>query len=478
MAEQLISTDLLNALNCDQCDNSLTYFPIFSTKDENICGRCSVKDGAIRNNLYETLVACLRFSCRYKQQGCSRELLPKDIPEHEDNCSFRIIKCFLFGCDWNGVSTSLINHCEDQHSKLMVKENEEFYIDLNASDEVTEFLVYNNQLMVVSWEFYNDRKILECLITHHPEEFERKSYSYTLILKYGKNTYFTNTDTNNITQISYADLLGKHIGAPKIIGRLSLEKSYEERCQASREKDQKNLLALLKCSICFKYVLPPIFSRPNGIIYCKQCCAGIPSVLSNFTLNNLANLIAYPCKNYESGCKFVAFPSTMEKHQEVCPFNVVKCVLSTWSRNCLWEDYFKRMESHIYENHAFEYNGALLRFEISGKIGLSSNLIHFGSDFFELLYTFDDENLYWLVRKIQGLTGKFKYEIELMDLNESKDRLILRKSCSSFQEKLYYQNILSDENTSCIPKSQVASFKKIEEKDVFICFKIKIFIHS
>lgn len=472
MSADMIS-DLRSTLKCDVCDNCLSYFPIFVTKNKNICGRCPPEDGAIRITAYEAAVAFHKFSCRYKNEGCCKKLLPKEVPEHEKNCFFRCIQCSLLTCDWEGTFGDLISHFEQNHSKLILKGNEDFEIDLiSFSDEISQFCVYDNQLLIVSWEFDSKRKKLGCLITHYQEEIEDVKYVCRLILKYASRTCSTTFSTDDIIKLSYHDLLEDQFEVSKISGFLTFAKSFEEMTHIY---NGINMLALLKCSVCSAYVLPPIYALPDGAIYCKLCCNDTASVLSNSTLNSFANLIEYPCKNQESGCSFAAIPSVLEEHQEVCRFRIIKCGFNIFLSVCLWESHFAKIESHIIESHKFVQDGGFLTVYQKNFSFDDTKLIKFESYFFHIIYGFNFNHFYLFLRKTEGVPGKFDYLIELRDINGTGNLLVERKSCSNFDDKFPYENIQSNENTVCFAVNEIAEFTRKRRKTLYLTFKIKIF---
>ncbi|KAH0809017.1 hypothetical protein GEV33_013770 [Tenebrio molitor] len=117
----LLANHFMENTKCSKCHNYLAFFPVYSTTTrENICGRCAVPDEAtsVRNEIYERLAELLSFPCRYTKVGCTKKFCPKELPDHEDACVYRPVKCpthTFTDCDAFIRFYEIPDHLKEEH---------------------------------------------------------------------------------------------------------------------------------------------------------------------------------------------------------------------------------------------------------------------------------------------------------------------------------------------------------------------------
>jgi hypothetical protein len=117
----LLANHFMENTKCSKCHNYLAFFPVYSTTTrENICGRCAVPDEAtsVRNEIYERLAKLLSFPCRYTKVGCTKKFCPKELPDHEDACVYRPVKCpthTFTDCDAFIRFYEIPDHLKEEH---------------------------------------------------------------------------------------------------------------------------------------------------------------------------------------------------------------------------------------------------------------------------------------------------------------------------------------------------------------------------
>lgn len=126
------NASLLEKLVCFNCQNYLSYFPIYSdVNQKSICGRCQQFDtqNFYHNEIYEQSMEAFEFPCTYSKNGCKEScLLPKDIPKHEDVCEFRQMQCPANNdstnavCDWKGLTCDIYEHFEEHHPQFILQD--------------------------------------------------------------------------------------------------------------------------------------------------------------------------------------------------------------------------------------------------------------------------------------------------------------------------------------------------------------------
>lgn len=122
--------DTLNKLLCSNCGYVISYGPIhITTTGRQFCGRCSIprqetEEKFVRNNTFETLAKNLNFPCRNKERGCTVELNPEVLQNHESMCPYSLHGCpkntLDNQCDWVGRLEEIEEHYKEKHKELIV----------------------------------------------------------------------------------------------------------------------------------------------------------------------------------------------------------------------------------------------------------------------------------------------------------------------------------------------------------------------
>jgi hypothetical protein len=456
-------------LKCSACNSCLSYFPIYLSGDkENICSRCinSLPQGScFRNEIYETLAQFVQFPCLYKNEGCSKEFFPKDIPHHEENCKFRTIKCptsHFSLCTWQGARPTYLHHCQDKHFDLMLK-NSEFQFDLSQSHHYDNLLEYNDTMFIVSQKFYSINKLLEFSMYNFEGEINIKQFSCELSFS-TKNRNVTVkccTSTFNerkITEIYLDSLKDRDNTSSTVVGKISLEKTFQDIQSNPEERVHDELLSQLKCSTCFEYVLPPIYQDvqsvpglepPLSCLYCKGQTNSIfgrtdKKGIRNFNLDKIANLLNYPCRYKKSGCSFISKPPRMKMHQEFCLYGIHTCPVSEFI-GCVWSGTGKDTSSHIHSCHSSIILNSpqvtermqLLKFasQVTTTPVITCYIIAFADHFFRLTFGESSNYYYWTVQMIGPFQDGFMFEIEIIDQQKKRRGLMMRQHCTMLTKK-------------------------------------------
>lgn len=123
----------------------------------------------------------------------------------------------------------------------------------------------------------------------------------------------------------------------------------------------ESVLSELECPVCTEYMIPPITLCVNGHNVCHNCRSKMdkcPSCRSafldtrNVSLENIARLQKYPCRNRHVGCNAALSMELIEEHQMGCAFAAYKCPVNNIPGiNCSWEGTPKNFKSHIRKVH-------------------------------------------------------------------------------------------------------------------------------
>jgi E3 ubiquitin-protein ligase SIAH1 len=121
------------------------------------------------------------------------------------------------------------------------------------------------------------------------------------------------------------------------------------------------ILRELKCPVCLEYMTPPITQCATGHNICTICrlrmkhcptCRNQLPWIRNFTLENLAQAIDYPCVNKMAGCT-QSFPLySIKRHEAQCPYRNHECPYHKISKeDCDWSGSLVEMKNHVKEMH-------------------------------------------------------------------------------------------------------------------------------
>ncbi|KAJ3646144.1 hypothetical protein Zmor_023746 [Zophobas morio] len=371
----LITGDALLKLKCDSCSNYLSYFPIYvsNADKKNICGRCPhvVQENHVQNEIYEALAQFVKFPCRYKNEGCSESIPPQDIPEHERICDFRIVNCptkQFTECDWEEARPSCLNHCQDKHFELMIK-NYSFQLDLSQSYDCTNLLEHESLLFIVRQQFDSTKNMIKFSLCHIECEVNTNEFSYELSFKTPHRSVIiedctTSFNNEKITEICL-DSLKEKKDTTLVVGNIKF-KDCVVHVPVPVEVIFEELLTPFTCVTCNEFALPPIFCQDNNSLWgeapviCSECRNGRKSLFGeinpiegtrNFGLERIANLLNFPCKHRKNGCIFVSKPPAMELHLQSCLYGDHNCPLHEYC-DCKWKGIGKNIVQHVLDVHS------------------------------------------------------------------------------------------------------------------------------
>lgn len=364
--DDVAETDL-ETLKCVLCSSWLSHFPIHITdKKENICGRCNIPSDrrVFMNEAFQALAKHIFFPCRYTVQGCDQKLQPKEVISHEKNCPFRIVKCPIKEysvCIWEGAKPSLLEHCHESHSDLFLI-GRQFNL-LLSSDDITvkhNLLEHDSALFVIVQKFSPSDHFLDFSIFHIESDEDLDQLSCEVELRTDNRHLVATCSTTSYqnqkpTEIYLNSLKDSKNATISATGEVRLQNSVFYST-SSKNSNNSDLLAQLKCNICETYILPPVLQYidafNNQKIVCSKCPASESRSYRNFNLDNIANLIDYPCENFKRGCNFVSKPSSMVNHKKLCLYQNLPCpVIGFYHSLCNWNGLYGNLKIHLQANH-------------------------------------------------------------------------------------------------------------------------------
>lgn len=196
------------------------------------------------------------------------------------------------------------------------------------------------------------------------------------------------------------------------------------------DEDLSNsVLKELECPVCMEYMVSPITMCESGHNICNRCgpkvkkCATCRQPLlstRNFTLENLAKTIKYPCRNRKTGCE-EAFPlDQITHHQTVCLHRFYDCPLAKAPGNlCLWQGPRSEIKRHIDINHKLRVTEAIATLSVFIKAFNPTykycRVIYTLGEIFYQQFDVSADNFCFVVQYVgpEAEASRYKYQLTL-----------------------------------------------------------------
>ena len=193
---------------------------------------------------------------------------------------------------------------------------------------------------------------------------------------------------------------------------------------SSSEKFDWDLLKELECPICLEYMTSPIKMCENGHNICDSCgsqvlrcslCKGGFTKARNFTLERIASVVTYPCKNRENGCKMALKMENIICHNLECVYQSRDCPFRKLSGlNCPWTGILSAIKNHVKSEHGDQ------TVEHSRAFQVTLQNFNKGQRFSKAIVTLD--KLFYLVW--QTTNDTFYFSVLSVDEKDEADRFI------------------------------------------------------
>jgi hypothetical protein len=213
--------------------------------------------------------------------------------------------------------------------------------------------------------------------------------------------------------------------------------------------DQKHLdwelLKELECPVCLEYMESPIRMCETGHNICVSCGSQVPKCPScrgkftearNFTLERIAAVAIYPCKNREAGCEETFTVYHKNSHQAECSFQSKECPFTKFSDvKCPWSGTLSDIAAHVRSKHGTDFSAHSRGFEVTlqnfKKIQRYCKAIFMCDKLFYLVWEITNFTFYFSVFHVghKKEDGEYIYEIKL---GNCTDRLSVRGLCRSY----------------------------------------------
>ncbi|CAH1131171.1 unnamed protein product [Ceutorhynchus assimilis] len=503
MAHVYVPPELREKLVCTICNGYLSVFPIYVNLDgdKSICGRCKIPNDNeyIRDEAYEGLAQFFIFPCLETKNGCTEQLTPLKLKDHEQCCINRKVDCpskSFTRCNWQGPNKDLKAHFEASHPNLVLK-NQKFEIQFLNSIKENMLMQFEEELYIIRKEIDSRQGIFTCSVEHVIQTELPKSFNYYIRFETGDSTHHFNSvqrstspDFDEKIKYSASDLREKLNDPAVIVACIEILKTHIDEDDVKIKTAFKNpevdwnLLAELVCPVCFEYMHPPIFQCIKGHSICSSCkpqvvpcpvCRGEIRSTQNFLLENITGRMIYPCKYHKVGCT-LAFKSTeIRAHENCCEFGPYNCPMAE-IENCTEKFTKADIIGHIENNHE-EYilqNGKVsIPFGAGGDGNFAKYyVIKFSNRIFKVCFKYENRKFYWELQLIGPVeeAKKFMLDIDIIDNSGKNLRQYARSLCGPittkaqcFTKKGNYIIVLHDQISEFINETLSYTVRVVEQ---------------
>lgn len=185
--------NVFEKMMCVECNNLLSIYPVFLKRNAGgaYCGRCKPKDvsNMHRDEAYEIMAQFLLFPCMYKGNGCTKNLSPSHLEQHEPCCDFKKFICPIAKCDWEGPRNCMFAHFGEKHETLVV-DDQKFQIDFINNLEQTMLMKADDELFLIKTDIDARKELFKCTVEHLKSNETNDVYNYYLKIESDNRNYF------------------------------------------------------------------------------------------------------------------------------------------------------------------------------------------------------------------------------------------------------------------------------------------------
>jgi E3 ubiquitin-protein ligase SIAH1 len=216
---------------------------------------------------------------------------------------------------------------------------------------------------------------------------------------------------------------------------------------SSPENLDWDLLKELECPICLEYMVSTISMCENGHNMCTCCRSKVSNCPSckgefikgrNITLEKVAAIAVYPCKNREAGCKKALKKDNITYHILACGYQSRECPFRKLSdMNCTWTGALTLIQSHVKTDHGdqtAEHSGAFeVKLENFNTARRFCKAIFTLGKLFYLAWETTNHTFYFAVFCVghKDEADQFTYDFII---GKQRDRISITGTCHSYLE--------------------------------------------
>ncbi|KAJ3664135.1 hypothetical protein Zmor_008327 [Zophobas morio] len=160
--EGVFDENFLRELECPVCKNYMVPPIQICSTGHSFCLRCRAQMDECptcrhpfqegRNYTLEKLTTCISYPCMFREAGCSVACSSEKIREHEQDCSFSGIQCFL-DCA-TGAVMNMFKHLNEKHHDGLIVAGDVHILDVGDREDTLRYFAIcfgNDIFRLVVW---------------------------------------------------------------------------------------------------------------------------------------------------------------------------------------------------------------------------------------------------------------------------------------------------------------------------------------
>ncbi|KAK9878386.1 hypothetical protein WA026_021693 [Henosepilachna vigintioctopunctata] len=454
-------------ITCTLCGSMLSVPPIIDVEDIGmVCGRCQdsiyvkkTNPTIERQSLYEKIAASKRFPCKYHLHGCVEKPSWDDVVDHEKSCAFGKIACCYRSkdigaiCLWIGNLEHFISHFKEIHDDYFVGEPKVVLKEILAKKYCMFSTEYLEIFIIFRFIFDEETdSVYFMAVTDRNEKAESIQYELKMSDNGRKCLSFSEYSVFKCLYI-VADL--KQFGYKIKMSDIRNFPEFHYIYINIESRKLENILGLssvstvpLTCFICKTSILPPSYFYFDKKYYrhTQICCKCGPRSHHDFsgnhqTYNFMSLHTKFTCINASEGCKSISSYSDVKTHQNICPFNIIRCFL------CDWQGRGNALHTHIDEKHEISDIHESYDLRTSRRL-----LFKFDGQFLSCSVGMRKNNDYeFTVKNEQPAKHGYKYEIEIFSEELISTKLLFQHIADNKLRKIFVPLDLLEQLFPIIP---------------------------
>lgn len=340
-------------------------------------------------------------------------------------------------------------HCLDSHPVFTFGD---FRIEIDIVTAHEENYVFSqaDQTFIAQLKCDVSNSKFYCNVICGDNEAKTKKFSYRLHFTGNNKDFSCDTKdvnvcelcqfdiTNGTTSIDISDIIANLNNPTCVICKIDIIVDSTITTNKITSLEESEILKAVECSVCFDYMKPPIMQCNVGHSFCGShkaeittcpTCASAIGDTRNYSLEQIMNVIEYPCKHNSFGCSYSSNANNVRDHENVCLYGPYECIIES----CLWKNVFSELKNHLIREHKdniIEVN-SIIQILNEDDMHESDEYILFSHDtIFKLIFKREYDTFMWSLQ-IVGDNDKYsRYMFEVDFTSQKKEKFFVRKLCA------------------------------------------------
>lgn len=304
---------------------------------------------------------------------------------------------------------------------MLALDNFTIEIDIAHSNEENYIFLQGKETFIVQLKCDIKKHIFYSNVRYCGQASAAKQFSYRVRFSGGKSRYACKVQpvqageigpiiTETATTTNIMDIR-ENLNYPVCVTisvDIFVKKKEKEVAVATSTAVKNPILRVLECPVCLEYMTPPIIQCCVGHSFCQSCrnaitncptCRGEINDARNYPLEEIAQMVEYPCKYSKYGCTFTTTSNNIKQHQASCKNGPYKCFVE----NCTWENKYTMLVEHLKEVHKeniLETSTVTYILDRSSDAEVYNYIVILNQNVFQIEFIKSEDQFSWTVRVI------------------------------------------------------------------------------